>query len=137
MKCINRIELVFSMLWLSAIFFVPWLVASEAAFWKATAITATVVAFFHGIVFWVAYWRQRSFRETIIMDVREVLKDDVNNKLTVISMMLQQHAQTHEDGADLEDANKLVKEISQQLNTLTTKTVVEWKRKYAGNGDTE
>ena len=135
MKCINRIELVFSALWLSAIFFLPWFLAPEAAFWKVTAITATVVALFHGIAFWIAYWRQRYFREAIIMEVRELLKDEVNNKLAAVSMVLQQHAQPRESGVDFEDVNKLVKEIAQQLNTLTSETVVDWKRKYGDSDD--
>ena len=134
MKCINRIELVLSALWLSSILFIPWLIASEAAFWKVMAITATVVAFSHGIVFWVAYWRQRYFRESIIRDVREVLKADVDDKLAAISTILQQNAQILEDGADCEDASRLIKEISQQLNMLTGEAVAQWKGKYA-DGD--
>ena len=134
MKCINRIELVFSALWLSAILFIPWLIASEAAFWKVMAITATAVAFSHGIVLWIAYWRQRYFRESIIRDVREVLKADVDDKLAAIGLILQQHAQILEDGSDCEDASRLIKEISQQLNMLTGEAVAQWKGKHA-DGD--
>lgn len=130
MKCINRVELVFSALWLSAIFLIPCFFAPEALFWKVIAITAIVAAFFHGIALWVAYWRQQRLAEETIKEVREMLQDDVKNKLAFINFVLQEV----EPGLLEEDVTKaqnLIADISDKLDYMTKQSVEEWEDHYS------
>lgn len=130
MKCINRVELVFSALWLSTIFLIPWFFAPEALFWKVTAITAIVAAFFHGIALGVAYWRPQRLAEETSREVREMLQDDVKNKLAFIHFVLQEVelGRLEEDVAKAQD---LIAEISDHLDYLTKQSVEEWEDAYS------
>lgn len=106
-------------LWLSAAgivvaFVVPMVLGSGIDFWKAVALTALVVSFLHGIVFWSIKRRQASVRAQTIAEVRTMLRGLAWTRLTGPN---EQTSSTEQRAFD--DVHRLV-------DTLTEERLNRW-----------
>lgn len=130
-KCISEVELIYSVLWIGTIFAIPEVFAPEGAYWAVMAATATAVAVFHGIILWIAYYRQRHLAEHVLRDVREMLKDAVGNKLAVACLLLESCESGGGSGEELGEAKEVIREVAGEMDTLTEEQVQEWKQRSA------
>lgn len=132
----NRIFLPHIELWLSAaglliILLIPALVGAERdAYWQLAAITATGVGIIHGCIFWLIRQRQRTVRRTAIAEIRTMLKDRINNRLTAISLQVA-IAVDSEALDDLANIQVDISMISRLLDNISEESMQEWQDKYA------
>jgi len=129
---LRNIELFLSGLGLIVIVVVPNLIQIESlSRWQVTAITATLVGVIHGIIFWLIRRRQRLVRNEAISEVREMLKDIVNNNLAVIALSSQLYgSDAHKAQVSIEQTKKAVENISRALDTVSEESLRRWRSKY-------
>ena len=88
-----NIELILSAVGLLMIVLVPAIVSPKPEnFWEVTAITAILVGFIHGLIFWLVR-RQRIVRAQLLDDLRTVLADVVNNQLIALRLNARRYLQ--------------------------------------------
>jgi hypothetical protein len=58
------------------------------------AITALAACVFQGVVFWLLRRRYRRVRGEMIAELRAMLKDRINNHLTIVLMSVTQHRES-------------------------------------------
>ena len=124
---LNNIELILSGAGLVVIMAVPALffTGTNLVFWEAATVTAVVVGVLHGTIFWLVRRKQRKVRDEAINEIRMMLKDIVNNQLTVITLS----ASTME-AQRLQHVSNSIAQISTLINTLSEESLVTWRTKY-------
>lgn len=103
--------------------------ASGDEAWRIGAIVAASVGVLHGFIFWVVRRRQRMIRAEVISELRGMLRDRVNNNLTVLSIGLSD-VKHPESGASLEELHQAIDRIAELVGTLSDESVQSWKRHY-------
>ena len=97
------------------------------------AITALAACVFQGVVFWWLKRRYRRVRGEMIAELRGMLKDRINNHLTVVLMSVTQRWE--EPGSVnerelLEAAIAATSSVSQILEELSMESLLTWKAHY-------
>lgn len=129
---LRYLELVFTMVGIAVIFGVTALFSSpRTSIWQVAAITATVVGLIHGVLFWLVRRRQRQVRLTTITELQGMLKDIINNQLTVIQTMNNlREARPEETKRACDYTSRSVTAISDALQHLSEESLRTWQAKY-------
>eukprot|EP01034_Spumella_vulgaris_P002105 gene2104-biopygen1865 len=129
---LRHLELLLTFAGLAVIFLVTALVASDVTSeWQVAAITATLVGIVHGILFWVIRHRQRRVRAQAIKDMQGMLKDVINNQLTVIQGMDFIRNENPDQAQRATDRiARSVTSISDALQHLSDESLRAWRNKY-------
>ncbi len=126
-----NIELILSGIGLVVIIVLPMALHPDAShFWMVTALVAIVIGLLHGCIFWLVRRRQRSVRNQTLAEVREMLKDIVNNQLTTISVsshLTQQGIDSDKHARKIRDA---VHMITESLDSISDESLRHWQIKY-------
>ncbi len=93
--------------------------------WRTAAVTATVVGVLHGVIFWLVRSRQRRLREQTISDISGMLRDVVNNQLTIIAMASESDA-----AARAKTTVESARNISTLVNSLNEEKLKEWRERF-------
>ncbi len=124
---LKYIELILTAAGLLVIAFFPSVISDDANLVASRAITASIVGVLHGIIFFVIRHRQRQVREETIREISQMLRDIVNNQLTIISLSASKDmAASNAIGR----VQKATKAISGALESLSEESLYSWKRKY-------
>lgn len=102
--------------------------------WHMAAITATGVGVLHGAIFWVVRRRQREVRRATLREVQGMLRDIINNQLTIIRGVSQM-PQAPGFGSAVARIDSSVELIADALRTLSEERLTEWKQRYAHRTD--
>ena len=102
-----------------------------SGYWEVAAITALVISVVHGAIFWTIRRRQRQIRLELIGEMRSMLNDRINNKLTVVLAGIAAPAGTPtEEAENLEQALDAAQGISQTLRELSDESLHRWRTHY-------
>lgn len=101
--------------------------------WPALALVAATVGVLHGLIFWLVRRRQRQMRRKTLAEVRQMLRDVVNNQLAVIQL---NHETSRGDPAAMARATRSIAEsaglISASLHDLSEESLRRWRSQYDG-----
>lgn len=102
--------------------------------WKIVAITTLLAGLTHGITVWLIRRRYARIRNEVITDIRLMLKDMINNQLTIIIMNSQMaNALAESHTAQLQEIRDCAHKVSASLDELSYETLQQWKKKYEKN----
>ena len=93
--------------------------------WLTAAVTASVVGALHGVIFWLVRSRQRALREQTIAEISGMLRDMVNNQLTIIAMAAESDA-----AARAKTAMDSAQQISSLVNSLSEEKLRQWRERF-------
>lgn len=96
----------------------------------ATALAACVL---QGLVFWAVRRRYRRVRLEMIAELRAMLKDRINNQLTIVLMSVTQRRDSRVSEAErelLQAAIDATVTVSRVLDELSMESLTGWKAKY-------
>lgn len=112
-------------------FAVP-LMIGLAPYWQQVAFTGVIVAIVHGFLFWSVRERQRRVRRALINDVRGMLRDRVNNALTVVMIALDPIAHPDEPETQhlLRQARAAAEDVVRMLEELSLEALRDWRLRY-------
>lgn len=129
---LRYLELIFTVAGLAVIFGVTVIFRSPTAnAWPLAAITAALVGVVHGVLFWFVRRRQREVRLTTIAELQGMLKDIINNQLTVIRTMNDlRDARPEEARRAFDYTAKSVTAIADALQHLSEDSLRSWQAKY-------
>ena len=96
------------------------------------AITALAACVFQGVVFWLLRRRYRRVRGEMITELRAMLKDRINNHLTIVLMSVTQRGEptSSTERELLEAAIAATTAVSQVLEEMSMESLRSWKAKY-------
>lgn len=97
------------------------------------AVTALAACVFQGVVFWALRRRYRKVRLEMIAELRAMLKDRINNHLTVVLMSVTQRRSSRESETErelLQAAIAATAAVSRVLEELSMESLRRWKAKY-------
>jgi hypothetical protein len=99
--------------------------------WAVGAVTAIAVGLIHGVIFWLVRRRQRQARIDAFDEIQQMLKDMINNQLTVIQTMSNLRDVRPEETARACDyITRSVSNISSVLHELSEESLRRWQRQY-------
>lgn len=129
---LRYLELIFTLVGIGVIFGVTALFSSpHTSVWQIAAITAMLVGVIHGLLFWLVRRRQQHVRQTTITELQGMLKDIINNQLTVIQAMNNlREANPEETKRACDYTSRSVIAISDALQHLSEESLRSWKTKY-------
>jgi hypothetical protein len=133
MKFLLRyLEIVFTLAGLAVIFLAVLLITPRnASRWEVAAVAATLVGVIHGLLFWLVRRRQQEVRRVVIADVQDMLKDIIDNQLTVILAMSNlREAHAEETVRAGQYISRSVAAISEALRHLSEDSLRSWLAKY-------
>lgn len=128
----NHADKVLVLLFALIIIAVPLLLDPHAdQSWQSTLISSLLVMLLYFAFLTQMKRRERSVREQAIQDIRRMLRDVVNNKLSVI-MINASLTQTisEEDARKIQSVLETVQKISDDLENLSIDSVDLWRKKY-------
>jgi hypothetical protein len=97
------------------------------------AATALMACVFQGLVLWSLRRRHRRMRREMIAELRAMLKDRINNYLTIVLMSVTQRRDSRASASErelLEAAIAATNAVSQVLEELSMESLHRWKVKY-------
>ena len=96
------------------------------------AITALAACVFQGVVFWLLRRRYRRVRGEMIAELRAMLKDRINNHLTIVLMSVTQRGEptSSTERELLEAAIAATAAVSRVLEDMSMESLRSWKAKY-------
>lgn len=97
------------------------------------AITALAACVLQGLAFWLLRRRYRRVRMEMIAELRGMLKDRINNHLTVVLMSVTQRWQTPTSAKErelLQAAIEATGAVSRVLEELSMESLRRWKAHY-------
>jgi DUF1365 family protein len=96
------------------------------------AITALAACVFQGVVFWLLRRRYRRVRGEMIAELRAMLKDRINNHLTIVLMSVTQHRESTSSTERelLEAAIAATAAVSRVLEDMSMESLRSWKARY-------
>ena len=100
------------------------------------AITALAACVLQGLVFWSLRRRYRRVRGEIIAELRAMLKDRINNYLTIVLMSVtnrRDYADSSTERELLEAAIAATAAVSRVLEELSAESLRTWKARYRMN----
>ena len=129
---LRYLELVFTVVGIAVIFGVTALFSSPGtSVWQVAAITAIVVGVIHGVLFWLVRQRQRAVRLQTISELQGMLKDIINNQLSVIEAMNNLRESRPEKAQQACDyTSRSVTKIFNALQHLSAESLQRWQEKY-------
>jgi hypothetical protein len=129
---LRHLELLLTFAGLAVIFLVTALITpAETTHWQVAAVTATLVGIVHGMLFWVVRRRQQRVRVRAIAEMQAMLKDVINNQLTVIQGVSYLWSEDSAHARRATDRIRLgVTSISQALQHLSDESLSAWHSKY-------
>ena len=99
--------------------------------WQSTLISSLLVVLLYFVFLAQMKKRERSIRELAIQDIRRMLRDVVNNKLSVIMINASLTQTISEDDArKVQSVLETVQKISDDLENLSIDSVDRWRKKY-------
>ncbi|MCS6988450.1 MAG: hypothetical protein NZM06_02925 [Chloroherpetonaceae bacterium] len=126
---LKYIELILTAAGIVVIMVVPSLFStSETDLVAARATTAILVGVLHGVIFFVIRHRQRQVREATIDEIRAMLKDVINNHLTVISVSAAGSSNVAKATERIKTASA---NISEALDNISEESLSSWKSRYS------
>lgn len=125
------IELWLNALGLVAILTIPLLTLSLAANpWQVAALVAIVAGVLQVTLGWFIRKRREDARNEAIGDVREMLRDNVNNQLGAILLAAEVRGPTAEDLERLRVIRGSVDRVSELLESISEDSLQDWKTRY-------
>jgi hypothetical protein len=100
------------------------------------AATALAACVFQGVVLWLMRRRSRRIRAEMIAELRAMLKDRINNHLTIVLMSVTQRRDSRISPAErelLEAAIAATAAVSRVLDELSMESLRRWKAHYEVN----
>lgn len=97
------------------------------------AVTALVACVVQGLVFWTLRRRYRRVRREMIGELRAMLKDRINNHLSVVLMSVSQRRNSSLSGNErelLQMAITATAAVSRVVEELSVESLRLWKAKY-------
>jgi hypothetical protein len=97
------------------------------------AVTALGACVVQGLVFWAVRRRYRRVRLEMIGELRAMLKDRINNQLTIVLMSVTQRRDSRVSAAErelLQAAIEATVTVSRVLDELSIESLTWWKAKY-------
>jgi hypothetical protein len=97
------------------------------------AVTALAACVLQGLVFWALRRRYRRVRLELIAELRAMLKDRINNHLTIVLISVTQRRDARVSEAErelLEAAIAATVAVSRVLDELSMESLTRWKTKY-------
>jgi hypothetical protein len=97
------------------------------------AVTALAACVLQGLVFWAVRRRYRRVRLEMIAELRAMLKDRINNQLTIVLMSVTQRRDSRVSEAErelLQAAIDATVTVSRVLDDLSMESLTGWKAKY-------
>lgn len=99
--------------------------------WQTTLLSSLLVVLIYFVfISQVKKW-ERAIREQAVQEIRRMLRDVVNNKLSVIMINASlAQAISDEDARKLRSVMDTVQKISDDLENLSTDSLDLWRKKY-------
>ena len=96
------------------------------------AITALAACVFQGVVFWLLRRRYRRVRGEMITELRAMLKDRINNHLTIVLMSVTQRREptSSTERELLQAAIAATAAVSRVLEEMSMESLRTWKARY-------
>jgi hypothetical protein len=97
------------------------------------AVTALAACVLQGLVFWALRRRYRRVRLELIAELRAMLKDRINNHLTIVLISVTQRRDARVSEAEqelLQAAIAATVAVSRVLDELSMESLTRWKTKY-------
>jgi hypothetical protein len=97
------------------------------------AITALAACVLQGLVFWSLRWRYRRVRGEMIAELRAMLKDRINNHLTIVLMSVTQRRDSPTSSTERERLGAAIAAtaaVSRVLEELSMESLRSWKAHY-------
>lgn len=128
----NYADKVLLLLFALIIIGVPLLLDQHAdQLWQSTLISSLLAVLLYFVFLAQIKKRERSIREQAIQDIRRMLRDVVNNKLSVIMINASLTQTISEDDArKIQSVLDTVQKISDDLENLSIDSVDLWRKKY-------
>lgn len=129
---LRNIEIYLSLAGLLVIFGATALIAPGGVnAWEVAAITATLVGVLHGVIFWMVRRRQRTLRRAAFHEIQSMLKDIINNQLTVIQTVATPSVNSEmATGRACGYISDSVGRINQALHELSEESLQKWQTQY-------
>jgi hypothetical protein len=128
----DHVELYATALCLSVVLIVPRLFG-PSRFWEAAAVAGILIIAGHGVFFWMVNRRQQRRYAATVAEVRRMLKDIVNNDLTVVMAAItsplvdSRHPEFPAVKAHMIEATQ---QIAHTLDVLSPDSIGRWKERY-------
>ncbi len=99
----------------------------------AVAIFATAIAIglIHGLIAWANSRRERSLRSQVIVEVREMLRDQVLNQLAAMKMWVSERPDPETIRLLFADVDESIDEVAALIDRLTEEQLDTWRLTYA------
>jgi peptidoglycan biosynthesis protein MviN/MurJ (putative lipid II flippase) len=97
------------------------------------AVTALAACVFQGVVLWMMRRRSRRLRAEMIGELRAMLKDRINNHLTIVLMSVTQRRDSRISPLEqemLQAAISATTAVSRVLDELSMESLRRWKARY-------
>ena len=99
--------------------------------WVIGAVTAILAGLLQALTIWMIRRRQRRIRNEVFNDIQQMLKDLINNQLTVIQTMSNlREANPAEATRACDYITRSVNTISAALHELSEDSLQRWQRQY-------
>jgi uncharacterized membrane protein len=93
--------------------------------WFVVAWVALIVGSLHGVIFFVVRNRQRRVRLEALREAAAMLRDLINNQLTVVRVYSTSHDENLRKLSD-----EAIMNVSLVINTLSEESLTSWKERY-------
>ena len=93
--------------------------------------TAIVIGLIHGLIAWANSRRERSLRRQVIMEVREMLRDQVLNQLAAMKMWVSEKPDPETIRLLFADVDESIDEVAALIDRLTEEQLDTWRLTYA------
>jgi len=99
---------------------------------RELAVSALAACVVQGLVFWLVRRRFRRVRREMIAELRAMLKDRINNQLTIVLMSVSErsHPDNRTERELLQAAIAATNAVSRELEELSMESLRTWKAKY-------
>lgn len=99
----------------------------------AIAIFATAISIglIHGLIAWANSRRERSLRSQVIVEVREMLRDQVLNQLAAMKMWVSEKPDPETIRLLFADVDESIDEVAALIDRLTEEQLDTWRLTYA------
>ena len=99
----------------------------------AVAILATAIAIglIQGLIAWANSRRERALRSQVIVDVREMLRDQVLNQLSAMKMWVSEKPDPETIRLLFADVDESIDEVAALIDRLTEEQLDTWRLTYA------
>ena len=93
--------------------------------WFIVAWVALIIGPLHGVIFFAVRNRQRRVRTEAISEISSMLRDVINNQLTVVRIYAGSDDDTLRNHSD-----EAIRNMSRIVNTLSEESLTSWQKRY-------